>query len=137
MIEDQQLLSHRDIRLTVASDKMLLLVDCDRIAQVMVNLVSNALKYSPEGTPVEVDIDSQQGNALIQVHDHGKGISKDQQEHIFETFYRTPDAQSSAKFGLGLGLAISKDIVERHGGRIWCESQVGKGSIFFVDLPLK
>lgn len=137
VIEDQQMLSNRDIRLTVASDKMMLLVDCDRIAQVIVNLVSNAIKYSPERSPVEVEINSQQGNALIQVRDYGRGIGKDQQEHIFETFYRTPDAQSSAKFGLGLGLAISKDIVERHGGRIWCESQVGKGSTFFVDLPLK
>ena len=137
VIEDQQLLSGREITLTVAAERVAMLVDCDRIAQVMVNLVGNAIKYSPEHSPVEVDVSSKQGNALIQVRDHGKGIARDQQEHIFETFYRTPDAQSSAKFGLGLGLAISKDIVERHGGSIWCESQVGKGSTFFVNLPLK
>lgn len=72
---------------------------------------------------------------LVQVRDHGKGIPKDQQKRIFETFYRTPDAQASMRQGLGLGLAISKEIVERHNGQIWCESEPGKGSTFFMELP--
>ena len=111
--------------------------DCERIAQVIVNLVSNAVKYSPEGSPVEVRVGTHEAMAHIEVQDHGKGIRKEQQEHIFDTFYRTPDAQASSKFGLGLGLSICKDIVERHGGRIWCESAPGKGSTFLVDLPLQ
>lgn len=137
VIEDQHLLSGRDIKLAVQSSPVTMLVDCDRIAQVIVNLVSNATKYSPEGSPVEVSISRNDGTAQVAVRDSGKGITKKQQEHIFESFYRTPEAQSSSKSGLGLGLAISKDIVERHNGRIWCESEPSKGSTFYVELPLK
>jgi len=70
------------------------------------------------------------------VHDSGQGIPKEEQKYIFETFYRSPDAQTARKSGWGLGLAICKDIVERHGGCIWCESRVGGGSTFFVELPV-
>jgi signal transduction histidine kinase len=73
---------------------------------------------------------------MIQVHNEGSAIAIEQQEHLFEPFYRTPDAQSSSKTGWGLGLAICKEIVERHEGRIWVESSEGKGTTFFVELPL-
>ncbi len=109
--------------------------DSNRLCQVIVNLVNNAVKYSPEHSPVQVGINQYQCVAIIQVSDAGSGIPKEQQEHIFEPFYRTPDVQTSAKSGLGLGLAICKDIVERHGGRIWCDSCSNKGSCFFVELP--
>jgi signal transduction histidine kinase len=137
VVEDQRLLSGRSITLDMPTAPVKMQVDCERLAQVFVNLISNAVKYSPEGTPIEVTLGKQDTTALIQVRDYGKGISKDQQERIFETFYRTPDAQSSSKRGLGLGLAISKDIIERHDGRIWCESEPGQGSVFFVELPLR
>lgn len=137
VIDDQRLLSGRTITLTVETTPLKLLVDCDRIAQVLVNLVGNAIKYSPEGKPVAVNVRTVDGKVQVQVRDAGKGIAKDQQHRIFETFYRTPDAQSSTKSGLGLGLAISKEIVERHNGSIWCESEPGKGSTFYVELPVK
>jgi signal transduction histidine kinase len=70
------------------------------------------------------------------VRDHGRGIAPDEIPHIFEMFYRTPDARSSTTQGLGLGLAISRDIIDQHEGRIWCESKLGVGSSFFVELPL-
>ena len=73
----------------------------------------------------------------VQVRDYGPGIEQDQLTHIFEPFYRTPGAQSSTTGGLGLGLAISKQIVELHGGRIWCTSTQGSGCTFFVALPTK
>jgi signal transduction histidine kinase len=111
--------------------------DADRLAQVLVNLVSNAAKYSPESSPIEVCLRPQKETVLIEVRDHGKGIARNQLDRIFETFYRTPEAIASPKHGLGLGLAISKDITERHGGRIWCASELNKGSTFFVELPLK
>ncbi len=136
IVEDQHLLTGRSISLETDTP-ILVVADCERIAQVVVNLVSNAVKYSPEHSPVEVRISKHEAMAHIEVQDHGKGIRKEQQEHIFDTFYRTPDAQASSKFGLGLGLSICKDIVERHGGRIWCESAPGKGSTFLVDLPLQ
>ena len=136
IVEDQHLLTDRPISLETDAP-VLLLADCERLAQVVVNLVGNAIKYSPERSPIKVRVSKREATALIAVQDHGKGIKKEQQEHIFDTFYRTPDAQASSKFGLGLGLSICKDIVERHGGRIWCESEMGKGSTFFVELPLQ
>lgn len=138
VIEDQRLLSSRKIALTVPEDPLIIQVDVDRLSQVLLNLVSNAIKYSPEHSAIEVEVSMKQEeqHICISVRDHGHGIPKDQQEHIFDTFYRTPDAQSSAKRGLGLGLAITKDIVERHNGRIWVDSEQGKGSTFTVELPL-
>ncbi len=138
VIEDQRLLTQRQLMLEIPEKPVNIVIDRDRLAQVLINLISNAIKYSPEDTPVEVKVSEDGGeHALIQVCDHGCGITEDQCERIFDTFYRTPDAQSSSMRGLGLGLAISKDIVERHGGRIWCESEVGNGSAFCVKLPLK
>lgn len=135
VVEDQRLLSDRTITLTLPDAPLVMHVDVDRLSQVLTNLVSNAIKYSPASRPIEVALQQDDERVRICVHDYGRGISKDQQEHIFETFYRTPDAQSSAKRGLGLGLAITKDIVERHNGRIWVDSEKGKGSVFHVELP--
>ena len=137
VIEDQRLLSGRPITFESAFPTVVLVADYDRLTQVVTNLVSNALKYSAEDKPVTVQVCQRGTQALLEVQDLGKGIAEQQLPYIFDTFYRTPDAQASSKFGLGLGLAICKDIVERHNGRIWCESKVGKGSTFFVELPLK
>lgn len=136
VVEDHRLLTGRVILLDLPASPICMEVDQDRFAQVLVNLVSNAVKYSPEQTSVEVSLREEERHVRIEVRDHGKGVAKSEQERIFETFYRTPDAEASVKRGLGLGLAISKDIVERHHGRIWCESELGKGSSFFVELPL-
>jgi signal transduction histidine kinase len=137
VVEDQRLLSGRSIELEVPPAPVMLDVDSDRLGQVVTNLVANAIKYSPDESPVRVSVGQRDEVALIEVHDRGQGIPKDQQKRIFETFYRSPDAEAARKSGWGLGLAICKDIVERHRGCIWCESQVGEGSKFFVELPLK
>ncbi len=137
VVEDQRLLSGRSIELEVPPAPVMLDVDSDRLSQVVTNLVANAIKYSPDESPVRVSVGQRDKVALIEVHDRGQGIPKDQQKRIFETFYRSPDAEAARKSGWGLGLAICKDIVERHEGCIWCESQVGEGSTFFVELPLK
>jgi len=137
VVENQRELTGRDIELEEPPAAAIIKADCDRINQVITNLVSNALKYSPEDTPVRVTARLLDTAVCISVHDQGKGISKEQQKHIFEAFYRTPDARISKKRGWGLGLAICKDIVERHGGLIWCESKVGKGSTFYVQLPVR
>lgn len=135
VIKEQRQLSGRDIELEQASAPVTLNADCERLSQVITNLVSNAIKYSPEKSPVRVSVLQQEKTVQLVVKDYGQGISKDQQNHIFETFYRSPDVQTSKKSGWGLGLAICKDIVERHGGSIWCESCKGEGSTFFVELP--
>ena len=135
VIEEQRLLSGRTIDLQTSSPAVAFQGDCNRLSQVVVNLVSNAIKYSPQESPVQVQVVERDSVAVIEVHDAGKGIPKEQQAYIFEPFYRAPDAEVSSKRGMGLGLAISKDIVERHGGRIWCESKRGQGTTFFVELP--
>jgi signal transduction histidine kinase len=134
-VEEQRLLSGRDIELEQPETPVMLNADSERLSQVVTNLVNNAIKYSPETSPIKVSMERQEKTIRLAVQDYGQGISKEQQTPIFETFYRTPDAQASKKNGWGLGLAICKDIVERHRGRIWCESRVGEGSTFYVELP--
>jgi signal transduction histidine kinase len=134
-VEEQRLLSGRDIELEQPETPVMLNADSERLSQVVTNLVSNAIKYSLETSPIKVSLQMQEKTTQLAVQDYGQGISKEQQTLIFETFYRSPDAQTSKKSGWGLGLAICKDIIERHGGRIWCESSVGEGSTFIVELP--
>jgi len=136
VVEEQRLLSGRLIELELPPEPVILRLDHQRMSQVVTNIVSNALKYSPTDLPVKVRVDQRDNVAVLQVSDAGPGIAADQQTRIFEPFYRTPEAQGSSKRGLGLGLAICKDIVEQHDGRIWCDSCVGKGSTFVVELPL-
>jgi len=137
IVENQRLLSERTIELEMPPAPVILNADGDRMEQVVTNLVSNAIKYSPNEAPVQVSVRQRDKVVVLEVHDSGQGIPKDQQKRIFETFYRSPDAETARKSGWGLGLAICKDIVERHGGCIWCESRVGEGSTFFVELPVK
>ena len=113
-------------------------VRCDelRLEQVLVNLISNAIKYSPGGGRVVIAAGDSGGNwATLSVSDHGIGIPPDQQAAIFEPFHRVAST-SAGIAGSGLGLAVSKQIVERHGGRIEVDSQPGRGTTFRVLLPV-
>jgi len=136
VIEEQQAIYSRSIVLQAPSAPVILEADCERMRQVMINLVTNALKYSPEASVVQVSISRSNSGATVLVHNEGPAIPPQQQEHLFEPFYRTPDAQISSQGGWGLGLAISKEIVERHQGRIWVASSDQEGTTFFVWLPL-
>ena len=135
VIDEQQSLSGRVIALELPPTPVPVQADCERIGQVITNLVSNAVKYSTEGSTIQVSVSQSQGKAIIQVHNEGTPIPKDLQADLFEPFYRTPAAQSSSKKGWGLGLAISKQIIERHGGSIRVESSQGKGTTFTIELP--
>jgi signal transduction histidine kinase len=108
--------------------------DGERISQVMVNLLSNAIKFSNGGRSVIVKGGAKDGELVVQVTDRGIGITKEAMPHLFERFYRTED--SMARGGTGLGLYISRQIIEAHGGRIWAESKVGKGTTVSFALPL-
>jgi PAS domain S-box-containing protein len=110
--------------------------DRARIAQVIDNLLSNALKFTPPGGRVELRVGMRDGDGRIEVSDTGMGIAPAEQARLFERFYRTSAAAREAIPGTGLGLAISRMIVEAHGGRIGVESEEGRGSTFFVALPL-
>ncbi|OJH38461.1 PAS domain-containing sensor histidine kinase [Cystobacter ferrugineus] len=118
-------------------DEMLIIQgDRGRLAQVLVNLLENAIKYSPTGGLIRLTVDRYGAQALVSVMDTGIGIPSDQKAHLFERFFRARNAPISGFGGLGLGLYICRDIVERHGGRIWVESEVGSGSTFRFTLPV-
>ncbi|WNG49765.1 PAS domain-containing protein [Archangium minus] len=110
--------------------------DRGRLAQVLVNLLENALKYSPMGGTIRITVERHGAQALVSVTDTGIGIPPDQKAHLFERFFRARNAPISGFGGLGLGLYICRDIVEHHGGRIWVESEVGFGSTFSFTLPV-
>lgn len=109
-------------------------VDRGRIERVAANLLSNALKYSPESSPVLVKVWRDGGQAVISVADRGVGVPAEEQRRIFDRFYRASNGKQSE--GVGLGLYIARLIVEAHDGQIWVESEVGKGSLFHFSLPI-
>jgi PAS domain S-box-containing protein len=106
-----------------------------RLRQVFDNVVGNAIKYSPLDSEIQISIHAEENQVIFQVTDHGPGIPASDQPRIFDKFYRAANISSEVE-GSGLGLAIVKNIVENHQGRIWVESTVGKGSSFFVVLPV-
>ena len=110
--------------------------DRDHLEQVLDNLVTNAIKFSPEGGTIRVSLRAAPNNLVLSVQDRGVGIPHGQLEEIFGLFYQAEDPVSRRTGGMGLGLYISKEIVSRHGGRIWAESKVNEGSTFNVALPL-
>jgi PAS domain S-box-containing protein len=110
--------------------------DKDRITQVLINLITNAIKYSPRATKVLVSVEYHNKKCVISVQDFGQGISKQDQREIFTRFFRTGYAETSNIAGSGLGLYISKGIMKSHHQRLWVESIMGKGSTFFFTLSL-
>jgi PAS domain S-box-containing protein len=110
--------------------------DRERLGQALINLLTNAIKYSPRADSVLVTLRSDREWAEVTVRDFGIGIAPKHQKQIFERFYQVDDPQMSTYPGLGIGLYIAQTIMERHGGRLWVESSVGKGSAFHCDLSL-
>jgi heavy metal sensor kinase len=110
--------------------------DPDHLRRLLRNLVDNGIKYTPSGGSVEISLRRDEEFAILRVSDTGMGIAKEDQEKVFRRFYRTAAARAQSESGAGLGLAISRSIVEAHGGRIEVQSAVGKGSLFTVSLPL-
>ncbi|MEI8338604.1 MAG: ATP-binding protein [bacterium] len=109
--------------------------DPDRLGQVVSNLIRNAVKYSPDADHVDIRSKFQDGQIIIEIQDYGLGISEEDQKHIFERFFRS-SAVTGAFPGLGLGLNISKRIVEGLGGKVWVQSTPGQGSTFLASIPL-
>lgn len=113
--------------------------DAHRLGQVVTNFLTNALKYSPSGAPVEVSLRVEGASAKVAVRDHGPGLSAQQRAHIWERFHRVPgiQLQSGSGAGLGLGLHIARTIVEYHHGAVGIESAPGRGSTFWFALPTR
>ncbi|HNB50563.1 MAG TPA: HAMP domain-containing sensor histidine kinase, partial [Anaerolineales bacterium] len=122
-----------------AEELPLLLVDPSLLNQAVHNLAENAIKYTEPGGKIKVSLqlEASNGSVLISVQDTGIGISSADQIRLFEKFYRVPNKKAQVQRGSGLGLAIVKSIVEQHKGRIWLESELEKGSTFYIRLPLQ
>ena len=112
----------------------LIQADGQRLEQVLLNLMNNASKFTPDGGTITVRIKKQEAGLVIEVSDTGIGIPKDQQDRLFKPYSRI-QADRQRHPGLGLGLALSKQIIELHGGRIWVDSDASKGSVFSFFLP--
>jgi len=108
--------------------------DGQRLEQVLLNLMNNATKFTPEGGVITVRVKKQDSGLVVEVSDDGIGIPKDQQDRLFKPYSRV-HADRQKHPGLGLGLALSKQIIELHGGKIWVDSDVGKGAVFSFFLP--
>ncbi len=127
------------VRLSLELDPQVDLVEGDerRIRQVVFNLLSNAVKFTPQGGRVDVSAAKENGEVVVAVTDTGPGISSDDQARIFEEFQQAKATNGERPEGTGLGLALSRSLVELHGGRIWVESEPGKGSTFTFTLPVE
>jgi len=132
------MLAQRKQSLDVELEKGLPLVHVDeaRVRQVLLNLLRNASKFTPDGGKLEVKAVREGDWCQVSVIDNGIGIKKEDQERIFEPFYRVDDSGARERGGTGLGLTIARQIVEMHRGQIWVESEYGKGSRFIFTLPL-
>ncbi|RNL56022.1 hypothetical protein D7004_01980 [Pedobacter jejuensis] len=125
---DIQLIFHADCIITA---------DRDKIGQVINNLTSNAAKYSPAETTIEISFRAYKKTVSISVKDHGAGIKEEDQKKLFDRYYRADNIQTRKVSGFGLGLNLSAELVKLHNVKIWMESELGKGSRFSFSLPLK
>ena len=140
MVHDQALLNPtRQIRWMATARTVPVMADAGRIEQVVTNYLSNALKFSREDQAVEVRLETADGVARVSVHDEGIGVPLEEQAHLWERFYQAEATawQSGSQIGLGMGLFISKTIVEEHHGQVGMQSTPGHGSTFWFTLPLR
>ncbi|MFH1853911.1 MAG: HAMP domain-containing sensor histidine kinase [Candidatus Omnitrophota bacterium] len=105
------------------------------IQEIIINLLANSIKYTPRNGKISINVNDKGNSILIEIKDTGIGIPEDELPKIFDEFYRASNAREIEKDGTGLGLSIAKQVVERHNGKIWAESDQGKGSTFFIMLP--
>lgn len=131
VVKKMRFLSPHKLILQKPSGKLGVFADQQRIEQVLVNLISNAIKYSAPGTKITVGAKKEKGKILVWVSDEGRGISKKYHQQIFNRFFQLKERESN---GFGLGLYIIKEIVRQHKGKIWVESEPGKGSTFYFTL---
>jgi two-component system sensor histidine kinase KdpD len=130
----KQLLGKHPVEVRVPED-VTVLVDAERMKEVLIQLLENAAKYSDAEAPIRITAESKDNNLLISVADQGAGIDDMEQGLIFDKFYRGKNQRYRVQ-GTGMGLAIARAIVEAHGGKIGVTSQVGSGSVFHFSLPL-
>lgn len=139
MMEQAQMnTQHHVLSLHTPLTSFMVEIDGGRIEQVLSNLLSNAVKYSPQGGPIALSMheEVEPHVAWLSIRDEGIGIPANQQARIFGRFVRAENARATEITGIGLGLYLSRELIERHGGRLWFESTEGVGSTFFFTLPM-
>jgi light-regulated signal transduction histidine kinase (bacteriophytochrome) len=124
----------KNISFDIESGSYQVLVDEDRILQTIINLINNAIKFSPPDTTIKVNVEEKPDSYLFKIVDQGRGIPKNKIESIFGKFQQVDASDSREKGGIGLGLAICRNIIEQHGGKIWAESVLNQGSTFYFSL---
>ena len=138
--QTKELVKQTEIKIAVPRESFACFADGDRLIQVLTNLITNAIKFSPYQSTIELSISEEiddQPYLLFSIRDRGRGIPSNNLESIFERFQQVDASDSREKGGTGLGLAISRDIVEQHGGKIWAESVLEEGSTFFFTIPIE
>ena len=130
------LAENHQLKINIPKKLPAVLADEMRIGQVISNLVDNATKFSPTGSEINISAYRDKNKVVVSVTDHGKGMTKDITDKLFNRFYQAEDVVTGRKNGTGLGLAICRGIIESHGGKIWVESKVGVGSTFNFSLPV-
>jgi len=130
--EDKQ----QQLTLKIADSALWVMGDEPQLHEAVGNLISNAIKYPPAGGKIGVTVNGQQRKVQLCVEDSGIGIPKESQPNLFQPYYRVKSEATANITGTGLGLSIVKGVVDSHGGRIWIESEEGKGSKFYIELPL-
>lgn len=133
--EAQTLTPIHDVRIQTPDTPVIGDWDGDRLEQVIDNMLMNAIKYAPNGGEIRVNVEERDGEARVSISDRGIGVPPDARERLFQRFYRAEGGIAADKKGLGLGLYISKALIEAHGGQIGLESSPGEGSTFFFTLP--
>lgn len=132
----QPSLEHHTLTFTGPHDAVRIVGDEVRLRQVILNLLQNAIKYSPKGGPVEIVVEQFNATACVRVSDQGIGIPAEALPQIFQSFYRAPNAEAYQIRGMGVGLYVVKEIITLHGGTIDVVSREGEGSTFTIKLPL-
>lgn len=128
--------THHHLHVEIADNLPQVYVDADRLHQVLANLLSNAMKFSPKGGRIAIRARQVEDSVVVEVADPGVGIPPDMIPRLFQKFYRVDNRETRSIGGTGLGLALVKDIITAHGGQVWVESQLNEGSSFFFSLPI-
>ena len=123
------------LKLKLSENTLEIFADQDSVIQMLTNLIDNAMKYSFENTEVTIGVEDKNSDVLIWVKDQGRGIHPEKHEDIFKRFYRIESKKEARQQGAGLGLPIIKELVKLHNGKIEVDSDIDKGTTFFITLP--
>ncbi len=134
VIQETQIISDNQINFFCQNKDINACIDEKLLRHILTNLLTNAIKYSPQGSPIDLELISSEEEVIFQIKDKGIGITPEEQQHLFESFYRASNVGNIP--GTGLGLAIAKQCVDLHGGKIAVNSEVGVGTTFTVTLPI-